>query len=463
MRRDVATTNKDAVVKTSRHKKILMLGGAILSIIAVLALVSMLLANPRLLSANADSISPYVTSGDGTQQNVLTMITWYDYNQNTGSDTSQQGSSEIAYPKNGGYPTIHNEAMEGSGTYTDPITFAAPDKDLKTNFPIGSIIYVPVVKKYFIMEDQCSDSGCESGANHVNLWMGPANPMDSSTIAACIARATPNTAVYVTLNPSANLSVDTTAMYTSDNQCTLKLYPDVQVTGSPTASTTAVPTTTPTTTPTVTETPTATETPIATVTPTATVDPSATVTGTSSIKAPATIINSPYVKSGDGTQQSVSTVITWYGYNDNSGETESQYGSADIAYPKNGGYPTLDNQAHEGTGTYSDPVTFAAPNKDLKTTFPIGSIIYVPLVRKYFIMEDECGDDDPTGCQNGTNHADLWMGPAQAMNGTSLDNCESSVTPNGSSDVTINPSSTLPVDTTVMYTSSNQCTIKTYP
>lgn len=170
-----------------------------------------------------------------------------------------------------------------------------------------------------------------------------------------------------------------------------------------------------------------------------------------------------YVKSGDGTQKSITTTVTWYGYNDNSGETEDQYGSADIAYPKSDGYPTLHDHATEaGRGTYSNPVTFAAPNKDLKTSFPIGSIIYVPLVQKYFIMEDECGDDDPDGCQNGTNHADLWMGPAQAVDGTKLDDCEGKATPDSPVKVIINPSSTLTVTTNIMYTTTDECNVKLY-
>ena len=178
----------------------------------------------------------------------------------------------------------------------------------------------------------------------------------------------------------------------------------------------------------------------------------------SRVHAASPVANHKYVPSGNGQQKSIKTTITWYGYNDNSGQTENQYGSADIAYPKNGGYPTLHNLATEGKGTYTDPVTFAAPNKDLKKSFPIGSIIYVPLVKKYFIMEDECGDTDPQGCQNGTNHADLWMGPQHASNGTKLDDCEGNATPGSPSTVIINPSATLAVDTGVMF-QNNKCTI----
>jgi 3D (Asp-Asp-Asp) domain-containing protein len=53
-----------------------------------------------------------------------------------------------------------------------------------------------------------------------------------------------------------------------------------------------------------------------------------------------------------------------------------------------------------GTGTASDPVTFAAD----PTIFPPGAQIYIPFLQKYFIMEDQC-----PGC-SGAEHADLWLG-----------------------------------------------------
>src|ERR1700753_3062723 len=306
------------------------------------------------------------------------------------------------------------------------------------------------------MEDECGDDdpeGWQNGANHPDLWMGPASELNGNTLDNCEGNATPDSAVNVTINPSTSLTVDTTVMYTSANKCTIKLYPDSQnatpVSPTPTATATPKPVATVTPTPIATSIPTS----APVITPTPIVPPTATPV----------VTNSPYVKSGDGTQKSVSTTITWYGYNDNSGETENQHGSADIAYPKSDGYPTIHNQAHEGTGAYTDPITFAAPNKDLKSSFPIGSVIYVPMVRKYFVMEDECGDDDPEGCQNGANHADLWMGPASELNGNTLDDCEGNATPDSAVNVTINPSPSLSVDTTVMYTSANKCTIKLYP
>ena len=48
------------------------------------------------------------------------------------------------------YPTIHSSAG-GVGTYADPITFATDKKE----YPPGTILYVPFIEKYVIMEDDC--------------------------------------------------------------------------------------------------------------------------------------------------------------------------------------------------------------------------------------------------------------------------------------------------------------------
>lgn len=167
-----------------------------------------------------------------------------------------------------------------------------------------------------------------------------------------------------------------------------------------------------------------------------------------------------YVSSGNGKQANVTVWLTWYGFDDNSGTTENQHGSADIAYPKNGGFPTLHNHATEGKGTFTDPVTFAARPND-QSTFPIGSVIYVPLVKKYFVMEDECGDNDPQGCLHGTHHVDLWMGPPSQSDATALGNCEDNATPGSTVKVVINPSPSLSVNTTTMF-KNNNCTIQTF-
>jgi len=92
----------------------------------------------------------------------LDQDTSYGYNDN---DDGNYGTAQIAYPQ------IHSIATEDLGTYSQPVTFATDQNE----FAPGTIIYVPHLEKYFIMEDGCVE--CTSDWNnriyHVDLWMGP--------------------------------------------------------------------------------------------------------------------------------------------------------------------------------------------------------------------------------------------------------------------------------------------------
>jgi hypothetical protein len=160
------------------------------------------------------------------------------------------------------------------------------------------------------------------------------------------------------------------------------------------------------------------------------------------------------VMAATGSAQASTTrnfLVTLYGWPDN-----SPPGNA-IAYPENEGYPTIHNVA-SGTGTYSDPITYATDQAEL----PIGTIVYYPYLHRYFIMEDDCTecDEDWTGSGPdggpGLYHIDLWI---NGENGNSNDviNCEDNLTQN-SEEVIIDPPSTEPVDTTPLFNSStNSC------
>ncbi|WP_346960306.1 hypothetical protein [uncultured Arthrobacter sp.] len=121
------------------------------------------------------------------------------------------------------------------------------------------------------------------------------------------------------------------------------------------------------------------------------------------------------------------TAYTWY---DN-----TPAGSTTISHP-------VLHKTAGGTGTYKDPITIAvghslATGKDV-LDFPAGTRIYLPDVRRYFIVEDSCGDgDDPQGgpCHQGTNvngtnstvWIDMWIG-GQSTTADGADNCASKVT-----------------------------------
>src|SRR4051794_31971326 len=76
-------------------------------------------------------------SAASTQPTFLTFFGFWD-NTPPGSDIA--------------HPVIHSKAG-GKGTFADPITLATATAELK----VGGKVYVPRVKKYFIMEDDCTE------------------------------------------------------------------------------------------------------------------------------------------------------------------------------------------------------------------------------------------------------------------------------------------------------------------
>jgi 3D (Asp-Asp-Asp) domain-containing protein len=111
--------------------------------------------------------------------------------------------------------------------------------------------------------------------------------------------------------------------------------------------------------------------------------------------------------------------ITFYAARDN-----DPPGSRVIAYPG------LHKEAG-GTGTFTDPLTFAAA----AGTFKPGTKVYVPDVQRYFILEDGCAS-----CSG--PHIDLWAGPATDAGVIA---CEESLTRGGSRPYQVNPPTGLPV------------------
>jgi hypothetical protein len=136
--------------------------------------------------------------------------------------------------------------------------------------------------------------------------------------------------------------------------------------------------------------------------------------------------------------------VTLYGWPDN-----SPPGGA-IAYPKSDGNPTLHNTAG-GTGTYSDPITYATDSSELA----VGTKVYYSYLKRYFIMEDDCAECDSDWQNSGKYHIDLWVG-GQGGNTNKVLDCEDALT--RSATVIVNPPSTEPVVTTPLFnSSSNTC------
>jgi len=123
-----------------------------------------------------------------------------------------------------------------------------------------------------------------------------------------------------------------------------------------------------------------------------------------------------------------SVFVTFYGAADN-----DPPGSTEIAHP---------NDRHQeagGTGTYADPLSLAADPRALQ----VGTRVYYPPLRKYFVMEDDCAQCITDWRSSRRPHIDLWTGDFQ---GSALLACENALTPDGLVAVEVNPPPGRPVD-----------------
>lgn len=120
-------------------------------------------------SAAVDTGTAKPDSGSVAPTLVTHEITFYGW-----PDNDPPGPA-IAYPK------VHPSAG-GVGTYEDPITFATATAE----FPKGTILYVPYIKKYVIMEDLCAacTSDWSSGKRHIDIWMN-SNASNTAKLKNC--------------------------------------------------------------------------------------------------------------------------------------------------------------------------------------------------------------------------------------------------------------------------------------
>ena len=128
--------------------------------------------------------------------------------------------------------------------------------------------------------------------------------------------------------------------------------------------------------------------------------------------------------------------VTFYGWVDNSPPGRA------IAYP-------VIHKLAGGVGTYKNPIIFATDKNELA----IGTIVYVPYLQKYFIMEDDCAQCDSDWQHHHKFHIDLWTGGNGSHKREQIQ-CENSLTRNGDSKVIINPPGNLPVVKALLFDAS---------
>lgn len=123
-------------------------------------------------------------------------------------------------PPGGGiaYPRLHKLAG-GTGTYRDPITVGTSAAELKP----GTRLYYPTLKRYFIVEDECTeceDDWSKQGPNggpklwHIDAWVGgQGNEMASIECEYALTQTDDNGRPKLTpviVHPSAKLPVSPT-------------------------------------------------------------------------------------------------------------------------------------------------------------------------------------------------------------------------------------------------------------
>jgi 3D (Asp-Asp-Asp) domain-containing protein len=152
--------------------------------------------------------------------------------------------------------------------------------------------------------------------------------------------------------------------------------------------------------------------------------------------------------------------VTFYGYPDNE-DGSGQFNTNAIAYDLQWqGQSRHKNAQGEpvagGIGTFADPITMAASEGN--ALLPPGTLVYIPGLKKYFIVEDICGN-----CTAGW--VDLWMESNAGSNPDAVIQCEANWTGdvNRLKEIWINASSGLVVDTNPFFdTGRNQCNLVTW-
>jgi hypothetical protein len=143
-------------------------------------------------AGQTDGHSDGSTSDATSGRSQAVYMTFYGW-----PDNSPPGGA-IAYPKNGGFPTVHNLAG-GTGTYADPITFATDRAEL----PLGTLLFAPVIEKYLVMEDDCAECDTDWSSSqrwHIDVWMNSNGTDDSNAVLDCEDQWTKSTTV-VEVNP----------------------------------------------------------------------------------------------------------------------------------------------------------------------------------------------------------------------------------------------------------------------
>ncbi len=127
-------------------------------------------------------------------------------------------------------PGIHQSAG-GVGTFEDPVTFATDPNE----FPAGTKVYIPFLKKYGVMEDTCAQciSDWSSGQKyHIDIWM-TSDTNSGDSVIQCENQWTKETTA-VEVNPPAGREVFSGNVFDPQSKTCLQSIPATTTTVQPT-------------------------------------------------------------------------------------------------------------------------------------------------------------------------------------------------------------------------------------
>lgn len=136
---------------------------------------------------------PLLTTGD---TGLITAYGWCD-NDPPGDAISSSGR--------------YGKAVQGDGSYDNPSTCATDP----SRIGFGTVIYLPHLKKYCVVEDTCAACQSDSGT-HVDLWIGINGSPDCGAESNCEDSVTREHA-QIYINAPDGLEVDTTPIFNGWN------------------------------------------------------------------------------------------------------------------------------------------------------------------------------------------------------------------------------------------------------
>jgi hypothetical protein len=133
----------------------------------------------------------FLCGGAQAESSMSVRVTLYGY-----ADNDPPGTA-IAHP------VLHRRAG-GDGTFSNPLTFASNPMQFRP----GTKIYVPYLKRYFIMEDDCAQAiaSANTRAPLIDLWAGGSAGSDYNALMAAESHYTRGSAEII-VNPSPNYPV----------------------------------------------------------------------------------------------------------------------------------------------------------------------------------------------------------------------------------------------------------------